>query len=232
MVKKSQASKQNTLTSATPTNMTLQDEIDEITAGIANLKKTVERLQSELVITKNVNDILTNEVDDLQQYQWRQCIVIDGLETTPNKIISQVTQKAENAFTQHIKLDPDEVVNQINKCHRIVLHKDDGTHRTIVRFKSHSFREKAYVNRKKCTNRNIKIKLSLTRKRRKTLTYAYKVSGKFPNVDFFYADIHSNLKLRLNETVNNKIVYPFRDKQELLNLFKKFKWNIHGLELE
>ena len=232
MVKKSPASKQNTLTSATQTTMKLQDEIDEITAGIANLKKTVERLQSELVITKNVNDILTNEVDDLQQYQWRQYIVIDGLETTPNKIISQVTQKAENAFAQLIKLDPDEVVNQINKCHRIVLHKDDGTHRTIVRFKSHSFREKAYVNRKKCTNRNIKIKLSLTRKRRKTLTYAYKISDKFPNVDFFYADIHSNLKLRLNETVNNKIVYPFRDKQELLNLFKKFKWNIDGLELQ
>ena len=232
MVKKSQASKQNTLTSATQTNMKLQDEIDEITAGIANLKKTVERLQSELVITKNVNDILTNEVDDLQQYQWRQCIVIDGLETTPNKIISQVTQKAENAFAQHIKLDPDEVVNQINKCHRIVLHKDDGTHRTIVRFKSHSFREKAYVNRKKCTNRNIKIKLSLTRKRRKTLTYAYKISDKLPNVNFFYADIHSNLKLQLNEPINNKIVYPFRDKQELLNLFMKFKWNIDGLELE
>ena len=148
------------------------------------------------------------------------------------KTISQVTQKAENAFPQHIKLDPDEVVNQSNKCHRIVLHKDDGTRRTIVRFKSHSFREKAYVNRKKCTNRNIKTKLSLTRKRRKTLTYAYKISDKFPNVDVFYADIHSNLKLRLNETVNNKIVYPFSDEQELLNLFKKFKWNIDGLELE
>ena len=186
MGKKSPASKQNILTSATQTTMKLQDEIvAEFTASIANLKKTVERLQSELVITKNVNDILTNEVDDLQQYQWRQCIVIDGLETTPNKIISQVTQKAENAFAQLIKLDPDEVVNQINKCHRIVLHKDDGTHRTIVRFKSHSFREKAYVNRKKCTNRNIKIKLSLTRKRRKTLTYAYKISDKLPNVNFF-----------------------------------------------
>ena len=232
MVKKSPASKQNTLTSATQTTMKLQDGIDEITAGIANLKKTVERLQSKLVITKNVNDILTNEVDDLQQYQWRQCVVIDGLETTPNKIISQVTQKAENAFAQLIKLDPDEVVNRIDKCHRIVLHKDDGTHRTIVRFKSHSFREKAYVNRKKCTNRNIKIKLSLTRKRRKTLTYAYKISDKLPNVNFFYADIHSNLKLQLNEPINNKIVYPFRDKQELLNLFKKFKWNIDGLELQ
>ena len=65
--------------------------------------------------------------------------------------------------------------------------------------------------------------MSMARKRRKTLTYAYKISDKLPNVSFFYADIHGNLKLRLNKPINNKIVYPFRDKQEFLNLFKKFK---------
>ena len=48
----------------------------------------------------------------------------------------------------------------------------------------------------------------------------------------FYADIHGKLKIRLNEPQNNKIVYPFRDKQGLLSLFKKFKWNIEDLELE
>ena len=76
--------------------MKSQDEIvPELTVRIANLDKTVERLQSELVITKNVNDILTNEVDGLQQYQQRQCIVIDGLQTTRNETIPQVTQKTE-----------------------------------------------------------------------------------------------------------------------------------------
>ena len=85
MGKKSPASKQNTLTSSTQTTMKSQDEIvAELTARIANLEKPVERLQSELVITKNVNDILMNEVADLQQYQQRLCIVIDGLQTTPN----------------------------------------------------------------------------------------------------------------------------------------------------
>ena len=45
-------------------------------------------------------------------------------------------------------------------------------------------------------------------------------------------DIHFNLKLRLNESINNKIVYPFSNNQELFNLLKKFEWNIDGLELE
>ena len=66
MGKKSPASKQNILTSATQTTMELQDEIvAELSARIANLEKTEEQLQSELVITKNANNILRNEVDDL-----------------------------------------------------------------------------------------------------------------------------------------------------------------------
>ena len=70
MGKKSPASKQNTLTFATQTTVKSHGEIiTELTARIKNLEKTAERLQSELLITKNVNDILTNETDELQQYQ-------------------------------------------------------------------------------------------------------------------------------------------------------------------
>ena len=58
-----------------------------------------------------------------------------------------------------------------------------------------------------------------------------KLQTNYPMRTFFYADIHGNLKLRLNKPINN-IVYPFRDKQELFNLFKKFKWSIDGIELE
>ena len=46
------------------------------------------------------------------------------------------------------------------------------------------------------------------------------------------ADIQGNLKIRLNEPINNEIIYSFRDKQEIFNLFKKLEWNIYGLELE
>ena len=49
---------------------------------------------------------------------------------------------------------------------------------------------------------------------------------------FMRADIQGNLKIRLNEPINNEIIYSFRDKQEIFNLFKKLEWNIYGLELE
>ena len=53
MEKKSPAYKQNTLTSDTQATIKSQDEIVAgLTARIANPEKTVELLQSELVITK------------------------------------------------------------------------------------------------------------------------------------------------------------------------------------
>ena len=63
------------------------------------------------------------------------------------------------------------------------------------------------------------------------MTYTKKILDKLPNVKF-YVDIHGKLKLRLNEPINNKKFYYFRDKRKLFNLFKKFEWNIGGLELE
>ena len=77
-----------------------------------------------------------------------------------------------------------------------------------------------------------KIKLSLTQRRRKTLTYTYNNADKLPEIDFFYVDIHSNLKFRLKNPINNKFVYSFRDKGELLKLFEKFGWELGNFDVE
>ena len=88
---------------------------------------------------------------------------------------------------------------------------------------NHSFR--AVYLKRKC-NKKQKIKLSLTQRRSKTLTYAYNNAGKLPEIDFFYSDIHGNLEFQLKNTISNKFVYSFRDKGELLNLFEKFGWDL------
>ena len=77
-----------------------------------------------------------------------------------------------------------------------------------------------------------KIKLSLTQRRRKTITYAYSNANKLPEIDFFYIDIHGNLKFRFKNAVSNKFVYSFRDKGELLNLFEKFGWDLDNTDFE
>ena len=57
------------------------------------------------------------------------------------------------------------------------------------------------IKKRKC-NKKQKIKLSLAQKKRKTLKYAYHNADKLPEIDYFYADIHGNLKFRLKNPIN------------------------------
>ena len=79
----------------------------ELFKRVANLEKIVEKLQSELYVPKTVNTLLSNKIDDLQQYQRRDCIAIDGLRTSTNKTSDQVTEKAEKVLTENLQFDPE-----------------------------------------------------------------------------------------------------------------------------
>ena len=129
-------------------------------------------------------------------------------------------------MNKHLQISKEEIERQVNKCHRIGPKNEDGTQATILRFKSHFFKESVYHARKKIKNRKIKIKISLTKKRRKILSYAHQATANIPNVDFLYADINGNLKLRLKENFNNKKVFTFKSKEELHSLFEKFNWEL------
>ena len=78
--------------------------------------------------------MLSTEIDDLQQYQRRHCIVIDGLRTSLNETRNQVTEKVEKVLAESLQFDPEEVNYQIDKCHRIgpINTNKDGTQLMIV----------------------------------------------------------------------------------------------------
>ena len=203
----------------------------ELLKRVANLEKIVEKLQNELYVTKNINTLLSNEIDDLQQYQRRHCIVIDGLRTSPNETSDQVTEKAEKVLTENLQFDPEEVKYQIDKCHR----RTNQHQRRYAIDDSpiqNPLLQRSCLLKKTKMQQKQKIKLSLTQRRRKTLTYAYNNADKLPEIDFFYVDIHSNLKFRLKNPINNKFVYSFRDKGELLKLFEKFGWELGNFDVE
>ena len=227
------SSAQSNASDVTANNISTRQTVTEkeLLKRVVNLEKIVERLQSELYVTKNVNTLLGNEIDDLQQYERQHGIVIDGLRTSPNETCDQVTEKAEKVLTENLQFDPEEINYQIDKCHRNgPINTKDGTQSTIVQFRTHSFRA-VYLKRRKCSRKQ-KIKPSLTQKRRKTLTYAYNNAEKLPEIDFFYADIHGNLKFRLKNAISSRFVYSFGNKGELLNLFEKFGWDLGNFDGE
>ena len=57
----------------------------DLLRGIEALENKVTKLESELSIAKNVNQLLSQELDDLHQYQTRSCLVIDGINPQVNE---------------------------------------------------------------------------------------------------------------------------------------------------
>ena len=45
---------------------------------IKKLEDKVTEIESELIVTENVNKLLTQEVDDLHQYQRKACVILDA----------------------------------------------------------------------------------------------------------------------------------------------------------
>ena len=76
--------------------------------------------------------MLSKEIDDLQQYQRRHCIVIDGLRTSPSETSDHVTEKVEKVLIGNLQFDPEEVNYQTDACHRIEpINTKDGMQSTI-----------------------------------------------------------------------------------------------------
>ena len=94
----------------------------------------MERFSGELNVTKRVNTLLSQEVDDLQQYQRRSCIIIDDINHDECESVADITSKAKNVLNKH-------------KCHRIGPKNEDGTQATILKLESHSFNVTQYTTR-------------------------------------------------------------------------------------
>ena len=105
----------------------------------------------------------------------------------------------------------------------------DGKQSTVVRFRCHAFKEKVYRKQKEIKGKEIKVKLLLTKRRTRTIKYAHQITENNAEVNFVYADMNGNLKIRLHNSIGNKYVYEFKPKEELHELFNKFDWEIPKL---
>ena len=209
-------------TSKKKENTNSEETIQELLLHIKKLEKKVKSLSGELNVAKRVNTLLSQSVDELEQYQRGSCIIIDEINLNKDGSVADITSKAKNVLNKHHQISKEEIEKQVGKCQRIGPKDEDGTQATILKFKSHSFKELVYHSRKKIKNRKIKVKISLSKKRRKVLSYAHQATANIPNVDFPYLGINGNLKLRLKEYFNKKKVFIFKSKEELHSLFERF----------
>ena len=120
--------------------------IKSLTARIDILEKKVLELEGVLKVTRNANSLLEQEVDNLQQYQRRTCIIVDGIAPVKDGTKEQITSKTKNFFIKNLGFEERKVNEELDKCHRLGKAKD-GKQSTIIRFKSHSFRASVYARK-------------------------------------------------------------------------------------
>ena len=182
-------------TSKKKQNINSEETTQELLLHIEKLEKKVERLSGELNVTKRVNTLLSQEVDDLQQYQRRLCIIIDGINHHEGESVADITSNIKNVLKKHLQIIKEEIKRQVDKCHRTGPKNEDGIQATIPKFKSHPFKESVYHRRKKNQEQKNQNQDFPYQKRHKILSYAHQATANIPNVDSPYADINGNLKL-------------------------------------
>ena len=73
-----------------------EDTIKSLTTRINMLEKRVLELEGVLEVTRNASSLLEQEIDNLQQYQRRACIIVVGIALVKDETEEQITAKTKN----------------------------------------------------------------------------------------------------------------------------------------
>ena len=179
---------------------------------IESLENRICHLESSLEVSIHVNKVLRgevdhlhNEVDRLEQYSRRTCLVIDGVVPVRGETNADLFQRVKDLTTNHLgrrdSVHPDEFNREFDKCHRIGPIKDNRQP-LIIKFRSDNFREKLYRARKSAPN-GVRFRVSLTKKRIHLIEDANKIVTNQEKIKFAYADINGNVKVLLKEKSRN-----------------------------
>ena len=177
-------------------------------------------LESEGVL--EVDSLLEQEVDNIEQYQHRACIIVNSITPVKDQMEEQITAKTKNVLIKNLGFEERKVNEELNKCHDLGNAKD-GKQSTVIQLKSHSFQASVYASRNNIQNKKkLKVKLSLTKRRTRIINYAHRITESVPEVKFAYADVNGNLKIRLHEQREGKYTFPFNSIDSLHHIFRKF----------
>ena len=75
-------------------------------------------------LTRNANNLLEQEVDNLQQYQSGACIIIDGSTPAKNETEEQIKAKAKQFLIKNLGLEERNVNEELDKYHILGKVKD------------------------------------------------------------------------------------------------------------
>ena len=170
-----------------------EKKLNEAEIKINHLQEKINVLEGSLAVQKAVTDTLSNdrhrlevniifledELDDLQQYSRRTCLLIHGVEESQNEGQNEdIEAVVMNIINTNLDLELSLV--DIGRTHRVGRMRKTGKNKIrplIVRFLSYRQRKKVFDWKKKLKGQKVVITESLTKKRYALLQRCIAVYG-------------------------------------------------------
>ena len=150
------------------------NKFDELERENKKKNEKIKELEETIDILTEKNKSLTSDVDELEQYSRRNCLLLHGVQENENENTDDIVLK-----TMSEELDIEIKENDLDRTHRIGnRNRKDGKPRAIiVKFTRYATRNKIYSNKKKLKGKNFLITESLTSRRYHLLKEAQEKYG-------------------------------------------------------
>ena len=152
----------------------LSKKIDELETEIKNKDEKIQLLENRVEILKEEKESQGKEIDDLEQYSRRNCLLLHGVVETNTECTDDII-----IITCAEELGIDVKQEDLDRSHRLgkVKRNDNKPRPIIVKFARYAVRNKVFSNKKKLKGKKLLITESLTVYRMKLLDEARQKYG-------------------------------------------------------
>ena len=195
---------------------------------VCRLEGTVSVMEGELAVARNVNTLLSRQLDEASSYSRRSCMIFMG---SPK--VREWWNKWWWRFKRNIGEDRRKWFQEASRqntshrwCKKRKPTENYKIHYSYLRGESTSQHKPNKKNdngkRKKNPKHKSQVRLnvrpSLSRNRIDLLGKANEAIEGDENFKFAYADMHGNLKFALNKPLNWKYFKHFRNEEGIINI--------------
>lgn len=212
------------------------EEIEKLKSTVDILLTKVARLEGHIIVSQHVSEILHRQMDDLEAYSCRSCLVIAGMQKNEDEKQNDLKNETVKLSEETAKIPGNQILKNIDKLHRVGKYNhNDKTQSVIVKFTSHSFKEKVFSKRSNL-KKNIKLKPSVTKWHSELIAeanehiknFSKKCEKAFPEdfkVKFAFADVTGTPKVSV-ERKDSPEYYAFNSMDEFLDILVKLETHV------
>ena len=118
---------------------------------VGRLEGTISTMEGELAVVRNVNTLLSRQLDEADSYSRRACMIVAGLRKPVNDEANEDdTLNVISAVAKEAGIDDNDFRKHVDKIHPIGGAKNGNQARvTVTKFTTYSFKEKVFLQHKR-----------------------------------------------------------------------------------